>query len=193
MCLGVESLSTVDIVAEAVYTPAPIVPPPVLPPPPPPPSSTFTPVETMSLSDARLGVRTALYRRLGSKFVARRDYHISCGRLSRIRFSCRAKWHHGGQWRATVEVFGTASDGEQFIDWKVRSIKRPTRRPTLSSAPPPPPPPPASSCNPAYPTVCIPDVPFDLDCPDVSARNFSVPGSDPDGFDGDADGIGCES
>jgi hypothetical protein len=33
----------------------------------------------------------------------------------------------------------------------------------------------------------------DLDCSDVSARNFQVGSSDPNNFDGDNDGIGCES
>ncbi|MGD9534632.1 MAG: hypothetical protein AB7V56_12810 [Candidatus Nitrosocosmicus sp.] len=33
----------------------------------------------------------------------------------------------------------------------------------------------------------------DLDCEDVSDRNFKVSSSDPNGFDSDNDGIGCES
>ncbi len=33
----------------------------------------------------------------------------------------------------------------------------------------------------------------DLDCDDVSDRNFEVSSNDPNGFDGDNDGIGCES
>ena len=33
----------------------------------------------------------------------------------------------------------------------------------------------------------------DLDCSDVSNRNFEVSSNDPNGFDGDNDGIGCES
>jgi hypothetical protein len=35
--------------------------------------------------------------------------------------------------------------------------------------------------------------PPDLDCDDVNATNFQVTGSDPHGFDGDNDGIGCET
>lgn len=50
----------------------------------------------------------------------------------------------------------------------------------------------SSSCHPSYPTVCIPYPPPDLDCPDISARFFTVIGSDPHRFDGDKDGIGCE-
>jgi micrococcal nuclease len=50
-----------------------------------------------------------------------------------------------------------------------------------------------SGCSPAYPDVCIPPPPPDLDCADVSARRFRVLPPDPHHFDGDGDGIGCES
>ncbi len=55
-----------------------------------------------------------------------------------------------------------------------------------------------SNCDPAYPTVCIPPPPPDLDCKDISYRSFPVrrrsdPNQpDPHRFDGDNDGIGCE-
>ncbi len=62
-----------------------------------------------------------------------------------------------------------------------------------SSAPPPPPPPPQQDCDPAYPTVCIPSPPPDLDCGDIPYTNFEVLPPDPHNFDGDEDGIGCES
>ena len=54
-------------------------------------------------------------------------------------------------------------------------------------------PPPPSNCHPSYPTVCIPPPPPDLDCGEISYRNFAVTGSDPHGFDGDNDGAGCET
>lgn len=47
-------------------------------------------------------------------------------------------------------------------------------------------------CDPSYPTVCIPPYPPDLDCDEVPYSNFTVRGSDPHGFDGDGDGVGCE-
>lgn len=50
-----------------------------------------------------------------------------------------------------------------------------------------------AGCGPSYPTVCIPPAPPDLDCGDISFRRFEVTGRDPHGFDGDSDGIGCES
>jgi hypothetical protein len=48
-------------------------------------------------------------------------------------------------------------------------------------------------CDPSYPGVCIPPPPPNLNCDDISFRNFKVKGSDPHGFDRDKDGIGCES
>jgi hypothetical protein len=49
------------------------------------------------------------------------------------------------------------------------------------------------NCDPSYPTVCIPPPPPDLDCGDISFTNFTVVGNDPHGFDGDNDGVGCET
>ncbi len=50
----------------------------------------------------------------------------------------------------------------------------------------------AGRCDPAYPTVCIPPPPPDLDCKDIPYRNFKVLPPDPHRFDRDGDGIGCE-
>jgi micrococcal nuclease len=49
------------------------------------------------------------------------------------------------------------------------------------------------NCDPSYSGVCIPPYPPDLDCGDIAFTNFQVTGSDPHGFDGDNDGIGCEA
>jgi len=49
------------------------------------------------------------------------------------------------------------------------------------------------NCDPSYPDVCIPSPPPDLDCSDVSEKNFKVKGSDPHRFDNDNDGNACES
>jgi len=50
-----------------------------------------------------------------------------------------------------------------------------------------------TSCDPSYPDFCIPPSPPDLDCKDIPQKRFTVIGSDPHRFDGDGDGIGCES
>jgi micrococcal nuclease len=49
------------------------------------------------------------------------------------------------------------------------------------------------NCDPSYPTLCIPIGAPDLDCKDISARRFPVLPPDPMRFDGDHDGMGCES
>jgi hypothetical protein len=72
---------------------------------------------------------------------------------------------------------------------------------THASAPPPPPPTttttttttPAPNCDPSYPTVCIPPPPPDLNCADIPYTNFKVLPPDPHHFDGDHDGLGCET
>jgi hypothetical protein len=54
------------------------------------------------------------------------------------------------------------------------------------------------NCDPAYPKdlagnqICIPSPPPDLDCKDISYRQFVVLQPDPHNFDSDKDGIGCE-
>lgn len=52
---------------------------------------------------------------------------------------------------------------------------------------------PEGQWDPSYPTVCIPPPPPDLDCKDIPYRRFKVLPPDPHNFDGDHDGIGCES
>jgi hypothetical protein len=68
---------------------------------------------------------------------------------------------------------------------------------STSPPPPPPPPPPGPNCAPSYPDECIPPPPPDLNCADIPYRNFkvlwNVPDPDPHHFDGDKDGIGCET
>lgn len=50
------------------------------------------------------------------------------------------------------------------------------------------------NCEPAYPTVCIPPPPPDLDCPEVLPLvNFQALPADPHHLDADKDGIACES
>ena len=50
-----------------------------------------------------------------------------------------------------------------------------------------------SKCDESYPDFCIPHSPPDLNCSDVSEKRFTVLSPDPHGFDGDGDGVGCES
>lgn len=50
----------------------------------------------------------------------------------------------------------------------------------------------SGACDPAYPDVCIPPPPPDLDCTNISFRKFKVLAPDPHHFDMDGNGIGCE-
>lgn len=66
-----------------------------------------------------------------------------------------------------------------------------------ASAPPDAPAPTATSasrasCDPAYPDVCLPSPPPDLQCSDIPFRRFRVLPPDPHHFDGNGDGIACE-
>ena len=47
-------------------------------------------------------------------------------------------------------------------------------------------------CHPSYRGACIPPR-ADVDCTEISARDFEVVGDDPYGLDADGDGIACES
>lgn len=49
------------------------------------------------------------------------------------------------------------------------------------------------NCDSSYPDFCIPPPPPDLDCGDIPQKRFTVLQPDPHRFDGDKDGIGCES
>jgi len=72
----------------------------------------------------------------------------------------------------------------------------PVPPPPVPQAPvsvPVPVPPPAAGCDASYPDFCIPPGPPDLDCADVSERRFTVLAPDPHGFDGNKDGVGCQS
>lgn len=50
-----------------------------------------------------------------------------------------------------------------------------------------------NDCDSSYPDFCIPSSPPDLDCKDIPQKRFTVLPPDPHRFDGDQDGIGCES
>ena len=69
----------------------------------------------------------------------------------------------------------------------------PPPAPTPPSPPPEPPNETEKNCHPSYPDVCIPPPPPDLNCPDIPYKNFRVLPPDPHRFDGDKDGIGCET
>ena len=57
-------------------------------------------------------------------------------------------------------------------------------------------PPPSNNCHESYPDFCIPPAPPDLDCGSAEIggrKDFTVHSPDPHGFDGNHDGVGCQS
>jgi micrococcal nuclease len=69
---------------------------------------------------------------------------------------------------------------------------RPASVPSVPTQSPTPATPSSESCSPAYPTVCIPPPPPDLDCRQIPLRRFQVLPPDPHRFDPNSDGVGCE-
>jgi hypothetical protein len=51
----------------------------------------------------------------------------------------------------------------------------------------------AQECDSSYPDMCITSPPPDLNCGDISEKNFRVLYPDPHKFDREGDGIGCEN
>ena len=156
-------------------SPPPSPPPPTPPPPPPPPGA---------------GVLTVTKAGTGSGTVTSDPAGISCGA------TCSATFAVG----ASVELTASpsADPDHRFLGWggvcpvnseRLCVVTIDGDRTVTATF---------GHCSLSYPSVCIPPPPPDLDCDDITARNFTVlhNGADPDphGFDGnDNDGIGCES
>lgn len=85
---------------------------------------------------------------------------------------------------ATFKPIATSQPAATAVPTKKTEKKaQPTQGGTVSKG----------NCSPAYPNVCIPPPPPDLDCKDIKFRRFKVVRPDPHNFDSDGDGIGCES
>ncbi len=102
---------------------------------------------------------------------------------------------------AKAQRLGFWNQTNPVMPWDYRRGKRSNNRPSNGASPRPqqptaqsPTPAASTNCDAAYPDVCIPPAPPDLDCKDITYRNFRVLQPDPHRFDGrDNDGIGCES
>ena len=99
------------------------------------------------------------------------------------------------RYRGMVTLWNDPDDAESFVyrasikrtRIKAAKPKVPQRRSTA-----PDPAPAAPSCNPNYSGACL-QLTGDVDCGEISARDFRSTGSDPFRLDGDGDGIACES
>ena len=105
---------------------------------------------------------------------------VSRGETVRITLTHSIFADHPGKWRARFVIHRSVRSA---ITFSVRAPKRHAPK-ALSSR---------GGCDPSYPTVCIPPAPPDLDCGDVPYTNFTVRPPDPHNFDGNHNGVGCES
>jgi micrococcal nuclease len=105
---------------------------------------------------------------------------------------------HDGAWRTMLRMGGSltgnTSDTQSPGSGERSAVEQEAPVPTPPPAPEPvPAAPPRGNCDPAYPDVCIPPPPPDLNCGDVAPHcRFRVLAPDPHQFDGDGDGLGCE-
>lgn len=87
---------------------------------------------------------------------------------------------------AKKKRLGFWNSSNPVMPWDFRAGKKPsTNIPSIANN--------NKKCDPSYPDVCIPPPQPDLDCGDISQRRFRVVPPDSHRFDGDKDGIGCES
>lgn len=96
-----------------------------------------------------------------------------------------AIWNNDGDTVFLTDPAGNTHATRQYTPPTTTSTTQPRAATSTSGG--------GGNCHSSYPTVCIPPPPPDLNCGDISHRRFQVVGSDPHGFDGDNDGIGCES
>lgn len=152
----------------------------------------------------RVGVRQAVTLRLSRSRVRKGATVVFSGSVRPRHPRARVVLHRrvGNRWRTVKPTSLDARSGYSFrvkmrrTGWFTYRVLRPgdrdhfpgwsPSRTVQVTAPPPP-------CHPSYPTVCIPPPPPDLNCDDIPHTDFTVVGSDPHGFDGDDDGVGCES
>ena len=100
-----------------------------------------------------------------------------------------------GKWIAAFLV-NNAPVGLAIVGASVAQPLQPVAQPTPAPQPTATPAPPTAAgpeCDPSYPGICIPPNSPDLDCGEIGYRRFQVLPPDPHRFDGDHDGIGCES
>ncbi len=103
--------------------------------------------------------------------------------------------------QAKAQRLGFWNQDNPVMPWDYRTDKRSLNQTSNGASPRPQPtaaaspttPTTNSKCDPSYPGVCIPPAPPDLDCKDITHRNFRVLPPDPHRFDGNKDGTGCES
>jgi hypothetical protein len=146
------------------------------------------PVKPMTIAEARSNVTDVLQQKYKARF-ARSTLTRACSRLSSKKVRCRVAWHKKPyRYSGTVTMWHDESEPGSFLyQTSIRRKRMATSR-SGGGAPTPAQP----KCNPNYTGVCLP-LTGDVDCGDITARDFGSVGSDPFRLDGDDDGIACES
>lgn len=136
--------------------------------------------------------RKLRWTRLGGNFRLRGGessvYGFRFDATDRARLIAVMREHGPLRWRIVASA--TTVDGDADRAVRIIRMTPPRLPPPPRSAPRAPS---GQSCDPSYPGVCIPPPPPDIDCTEIPYSNFTVIGSDPHGFDGDGDGVGCEA
>jgi micrococcal nuclease len=144
------------------------------------------------VSDSRLD-RVDRYGRL-LRYVVRGSTNVNVAMTYR---GAATVWFYGGdKGRYAGELLsaaGKARAARRGMWGACRTVWNPYASATTVSKSKRPTPARSGRCDSSYPTVCIPPPPPDLDCGDIRYHDFVVRSPDPHGFDGDADGRGCES
>ena len=115
--------------------------------------------------------------------------HSGCGDdFGTALFWCSigsAIWNNGGDTGFITDPNGNVHHDFTYQGTTTSAASTVTTTPTVGIV--------GGACDPSYPDVCIPPAPPDLDCGDIPHKRFKVVGKDPHRFDGDGDGVGCES
>jgi hypothetical protein len=152
-------------------------------------------VATTAASSADTATRCVVPRAVGSTLTAAK------GKILRARCAVgtvrRTAGHKNRVLSQTPKAHRTMKARGRVNLVVGRGFTSPAPDPPPAAPPPPPPPPQPPRCAASYPTLCIPPPPPDLNCADIAYQDFTVlwtvPDPDPHHFDGDKDGIGCES
>lgn len=119
-------------------------------------------------------------RVLGKVFCSDKNLNAELLYNNHVKISneyCSVSEFSGESW---AQKYGCTTKNQEVKS----QIPKETLKPSLSKV---------KKCDTSYPDVCIPPSPPDLDCKDVPFKNFRVLPPDPHRFDGNKDGIGCES
>ncbi len=183
----------------------------------PPPSPTSTPTPKPKPTNTPEPIRTTLYvdaadqgftganvRAQPNRNAPRLGYLANGGSVTVVGEPLRRggeSWYRVTYRGKTGYIVGSLLDRER--PRPAARPKPPTPTPTAQPKPPTPTPtpvpdevdPPAGNCDPNYEGACIP--PYsegDVNCPEITARDFRIVGRDPHRLDGNPkNGIGCES